>query len=53
MEREYLITASNLMELPLTVNKSSNDVFEMFFYSFYIVYCSIVCLYFSPGVGVF
>ena len=31
------ITASNLMELPLTVNKSSNNVFEMFFYSFYIV----------------
>ena len=22
------------MQLPLTVNKSSNDVFEMFFYSF-------------------
>ena len=36
-ERKYLITASNLMELPLTVNKSSNNVFEMFFYSFYIV----------------
>ena len=35
--RKYLITASNLMELPLTVNKSSNNVFEMFFYSFYIV----------------
>ena len=36
-ERKYLVTASNLMELPLTVNKSSNNVFEMFFYSFYIV----------------
>ena len=36
-ERKYFITASNLMELPLTVNKSSNNVFEMFFYSFYIV----------------
>ena len=36
-ERKHLITASNLMELPLTVNKSSNNVFEMFFYSFYIV----------------
>ena len=36
-EKKYLITASNLMELPLTVNKSSNNVFEMFFYSFYIV----------------
>ena len=36
-ERKYIITASNLMELPLTVNKSSNNVFEMFFYSFYIV----------------
>ena len=35
-ETKYLFTASNLMELPLTVNKSSN-VFEMFFYSFYIV----------------
>ena len=36
-ERKYLITARNLMELPLTVNKSSNNVFEMFFYSFYVV----------------
>ena len=36
-ERKYLFTASNLMELPLTVNKSSNNVFEMFFYSFHIV----------------
>ena len=36
-ERKYLIATSNLMELPLTVNKSSNKVFEMFFYSFYIV----------------
>ena len=35
-ERKYLITTSNLMELPLTVNESSNNVFEMFFYSFYI-----------------
>ena len=34
---KYLITASNLMELPFTVNKSSNNVFEMFFYSFYMV----------------
>ena len=34
---ERIITASNLMELPLTVNKSSNNVFEMIFYSFYIV----------------
>ena len=25
-ERKYLITASNLMELPLTVNKSSKNV---------------------------
>ena len=37
-ERKYLITASNLMELTLTLNKSSKNVlFEMFLYSFYIV----------------
>ena len=41
-DKRALITASNL-KLPLTVNKSSNNVFEMFFYLFYIDY-SIVCL---------
>ena len=33
VERKYLITASNLMELPLTVNKSSNNVFETVSYT--------------------
>ena len=37
-ERKYLITASNLTALTLTLNKSSKKrTFEMFFYSFYIV----------------
>ena len=52
-ERKHLITASNLMELPLTVKKSSNNVFEISFHSFYIVYYSIVCLDFFPSGGGF
>ena len=40
-ERKYLITASNLTELTLTLNKSSK------------LYYSIVCLDFFPWGGVF
>ena len=40
-ERKYLVTASNLTELTLTVNKSSK------------LYYSIVCLDFLPWGGVF
>ena len=37
-ERKYLITASNLTELTLTLNKSSKNVLlKCSFYSFYIV----------------
>ena len=52
-ERKYLITSSNLMELPLTVNKSSNNVFEMFFYSFYIVLYHCLFRFFPLGWGLF
>ena len=52
-ERKYLITASNLTELTLTLNKSSKNVLlKCSFIRFKKCY-SIVCLDFSPGVGTF
>ena len=52
-ERKYLITASNLTELTLTLNKSSKNVLLKCSFIRFILYYSIVCLDFSPGVGAF
>ena len=52
-ERKYLITASNLTELTLTLNKSSKNVLLKCSFIHFIEYYSIVCLDFSPGVGAF
>ena len=52
-ERKYLITASNLTELPLTVNKSSKNV--LLSVLLFVLY-SIIALFvyiFSPVVGAF
>ena len=52
-ERKYLITANNLTELTLTLNKSSKNILLKCSFIRFIEYYSIVCLHFSPGVGVF
>ena len=52
-ERKYLITASNLTELTLTLNKSSKNVLLKCSFIRFIYCYSIVCLDFSPGVGLF
>ena len=52
-ERKYLITASNLTELTLTLNKSSKNVLLKCSFIHFTYYYSIVCLDFSPGVGAF
>ena len=52
-ERKYLITASNLTELTLTLNKSSKNVLLKCSFIRFIEYYSIVCLDFFPGVGAF
>ena len=52
-ERKYLITASNLTEIMLTLNKSSKNVLSKSSFIRFILYYSIVCLDFSPGVGSF
>ena len=52
-ERKYLITASNLTELTLTLNKSSKNVLLKCFFIRFILYFSIVCLDFFPWGGVF
>ena len=52
-ERKYFITASNLTELTLTLNKSSKNVLLKCSFIRFIYYYSIVCLDFSPGVGAF
>ena len=52
-ERKYLITASNLTELTLTLNKSSKNVLLKCSFIRFILYYNIVCLDFSPRVGAF
>ena len=52
-ERKYLITASNLTELTLTLNKSSKNVLLKCSFIRFIEYYSIVCLDFFPWGGGF
>ena len=52
-ERKYLITASNLTELTLTLNKSSKNVLLKCSFIRFKKYYSIVCLDFSLGLGAF
>ena len=52
-KRKYLITASNLTELTLTLNKNSKNVLLKCFFIRFILYYSIVCLDFFPWGGVF
>ena len=52
LERKYLITASNLTELTLTLNKSSKNVLLKCSFIRFIYYYSIVCLDFFPWGGV-
>ena len=52
-ERKYLITASNLTELTLTLNKSSKNVLLKGSFIRFIYYYRIVCLGFFPWGGVF
>ena len=51
-ERKYLITASNLTELTLTLNKSSKNVLLKSSFIRFILYYNIVCLDFFPWGGV-
>ena len=51
-ERKYLITASNLTELTLTLNKSSKNVLLKCSFIRFIQYYSTVCLDFFPWGGV-
>ena len=53
-ERKYLITASNLTELTLIINKSSKNVLLKYSFNlFYIVLKYCLFRFFSPGVGAF
>ena len=53
-ERKYLITASNLTELTLTINKSIKNVLLKYsFYLFYIVLKYCLFRLFPLGWGLF